>query len=521
MMNKTELFQTIRKQAQKVFPSMAKTNQKDKNNSTSSVGFVVEGQAQERQLWDTDYQDLHQLFRHQFPSVTKQLLGRRYNTVNKVSRLVLPNGMDQAADELLELLDDFASQWASTASVLSATGCKQINQLANNAARSQRTGFALKEVNKAIAALQGAVSGMTGLFGAAVDLPASVIFSLKTIYEIGHSYGFELDRVEDQKAVYFALSQMDLGLIAEKQTLFLVLRGFKNIVATGDISQIQSFLNSNYSVEQFSNYLVDENGQYKWSALNILDKVKVLRFATPIVGGAVGALYSVKLIEEVAFKADGFFAQARLYYKENPESSLSILDAYHSQQQIVATQANLLQNASPLLADIAVTAVLDTQETQAHAIAALAQNDTIVAVEVQDKPTDKPLASDTADVENKIHQGIEQLAAENIEVTESVSEQPATVLKTTKSEQSTIASESEEDLTKDLVKLVQVHTEKTKKIVEKPTVEAKKDEAPIVAEVEVKPATKTTKGRKPAATTRKTSTSRTRKKPTDQNDSGV
>ena len=489
-MNKTELFQTIRKQAEKVFPIVGSSNQANKNKTTA-VGEVIEGSAQEKHLWDTEYQDLQQLFRHQFPSVTKQLLGRRYNTINKVSRFVLPNGMDQAADELLELLSDFASGWASTDAVLSATGCKQIDQLTKDVQRSQRAGFALKEVNKAMAAVQGAFSGATGLLGAAIDLPASVIFSLKTIYEIGHSYGFELESKEDQKAVYFALSQMDLGLIAEKQALFLVLRSFKNLSATGDLSQIQSFLNSNYGIEQFNSYLVDENGDYKWSVLNLLTKLKALRFVTPVVGGAVGAFYNVKLVEEVAVKADEFFAQARHYFKDNPQSAFSILDAYEAQQQKLAAQAELLLDASPLLSAPTQTDNVSTEELQAKAVEAIDQHDTIVDVEVKVKAVEE---TPETDVLVDISQGIQQLAADNIVDAESESEQlkdnteQSDVVETAttasdpqedKSEQQSAQvtevektevvakgeeakTTDEEDLTKDLAKLVKVHTEKSK-----------------------------------------------------------
>lgn len=488
MMNKTELFQAIRKQAQKVFPSTAKVNQKDKNNSASAVGFVVEGQAKERHLWDTEYRDLHQLFRHQFPSVTKQLLGSRYNTVNKISNFVLPNGMDQAADEMLELLADFASYWGSTESVLVATGCKQINQLTNDAARSQRAGSALKEVNKAIAALQGAVSGMTGLLGAAIDLPASVIFSLKTIYEIGHSYGFELDTVEDQKAVYFALSTMDLGLIAEKQALLLVLRRLKGMMVTGDISQIQSFLNSNYSVEQFNHYLLDENGQYKWSGFNILAKAKVLRFAAPVVGGAVGAFYNVKLIEEVALKADIFFANARLYYKENPESSLEILAAYHAQKNQLLVQKNELLEVSTVSTQVAQPIEEGVVETQVDVKSIREKNERV---------DDEQLTSKSA------HESV--LVAEQQNQLKTESSSAATITETN----------NEEDLTKDLVKLVQVHMAKVKQPIDEFSIEVEKN---VTSKDEAQPVVKANRSRKSTATTpRKAPVSRSRKKPTDQN----
>lgn len=417
MMNTSGIFRIVREQAKKI------TGSGNTSNQTQKTGYqpqVIDSHAVEKPASDLKFDDLQQLFRHQFPSVTRQLLGRRYNTVNKVSKFILPNGMEQASDELLELLADFASQLASTESVLSATGSREVNQLRADLGRSQRAGFALKEVNKAIAAVQGALSGATGLVGAAIDLPASVIFSLKTIYEIGHSYGFELDDEEDQKAVYFALSKIDLGLIAEKQALFLALRSLKAIFATGDMSQISSFLNSNYSVDQFKSYLTDDAGQYKWAALQGLNKLRVLRFAIPVVGGAVGAVYNVRLIEEIATQADDVFAKARHYLNQNSDAELTILDAYYKQIDVLAQQDKLLASASPLL-DVKTDRSEKDDEAEQQLLAEQALQNLEKNEDISDvKVLKKEQVLDTSDVEQKISEGLAKLADENVvEVTES------------------------------------------------------------------------------------------------------
>lgn len=413
MMNTSGIFRIVREQAKKITGSSSTSVQTQK---TGHQAQVIDGQAVEKNLTDLKFDDLQQLFRHQFPSVTRQLLGRRYNTVNKISKFVLPNGMEQASDELLELLSDFASQLASTESVLAATGSREVNQLRADLGRSQRAGFALKEVNKAIAAAQGAFSGATGLLGAAIDLPASVIFSLKTIYEIGHSYGFELDDEDDQQAIYFALSKIDLGLIAEKQALFLALRSLKGIFATGDMSQISSFLNSNYSVDQFKNYLTDDTGQYKWAALQGLTKLKVLRFAVPVVGGVVGAVYNVRLIDEIAVQADDLFSKARHYLNENADSELSILDAYYQQVDVLAQQDKLLASASPLL-DITQHKATKDEESEQQLLVDQAQknienHEDIADIKILKK--EPSVARQDQDVEEKISEGLAKLADENV-----------------------------------------------------------------------------------------------------------
>ena len=412
MMNKADIFRIVREQAKKITGS---GHTAERSAHAKYTPQVIDGHAIEKnELLDIDHADLQQLFRQQFPTVIRQLLGKRYNTINKVSKFILPNGMEQVADELLELLADFASHLASTEAVLTATGTREINQLRADCARSHRAGFALKEVNKAIAVLQGAFSGATGLVGAAVDLPASVIFSLKTIYEIGHSYGFELDDEDGQKAVYFALSEIDLGLIAEKQALFLAVRSLKTIFATGDISQISAFLNSNHSIDQFKNYLTDENGQYKWAALQGLTKLKALRFTLPVIGGVVGAFYNIRLIEEVATQADEIFAKARAYLNQNQDADLTILEAYTQQLAVLEQQAALIASASPLLNaqnDEVQESENLAQNTIDQAVQNIEEHKEILKVEIVKK---EQIEKSSENVENKITEGLKDLADQNV-----------------------------------------------------------------------------------------------------------
>ncbi|GAA5019717.1 EcsC family protein [Acinetobacter puyangensis] len=425
MSNKSGIFQKVREQAQKISHLGGKSLQKvaqepvEKTQSEATSGQVVEGQAYQRDITDSDYQDIRQLFRHQFPTVTRQVFGRRYNTLNKVSRFVLPNGMDQAADEVLELLSEFASRLAATESVLAETGCKEITELQKDPARSQRAGNALTQVNKVIAAVQGGVSGLTGLAGAAADLPISVILSLKTMYEIGHVYGFELDNEEDRRAVYTALSQSDLSLIAEKQTIFLGLRTLKSVFDTGDYGQLQSFLNSNYSIEQFQGFLTDEQGNYKWSGFGALGKIKLLKFTTPVLGAAIGAIYNVRLIEEVAKHADEIFSLARQYLHAHQDEDISVLDAYQKEKSHRLQVSQLANNdITALLEQPNQPSVAQEDILQKQAIEDLSNSDTISQVELVDKKAEQKtdqVEATTEQVEDQaIETGIEQLAAQNV-----------------------------------------------------------------------------------------------------------
>lgn len=404
------IVERIRQQTLKVSP----LNKNNQQHMLAKSGQVIEGKAQQRDQFDLDYEDIHQLFRNQFPTITKQVLGNRYNAVNKYSKFVLPNGLDSAADEVLELLAKAAMALASTERVLAETGAKSIQELQQNVDRSARASSALKEVNKIFAALQGGVSGVAGMVGAVADLPLSVLLALKTIYETGHAYGFELDNEEDQQAVYQVLIKSDLGLIAEKQVLLLGIRNFNDVLTTGNYSQFQSFLDSNYSFEGFKDAMTDADGQYKWGMLNALGKVKWLRFTTPILGGLVGAFYGSKMIEEVAEKADEVFSHARRYLIENPDQHIAVLEAYKQgydhQQKVNTLEKN---DVSALLNHVSnnhKSADAQQKTAQQH----LDDNPDIVKVKVEKQVHAEKQSAPMTEAE--IHNAVEDLAKKEVAI---------------------------------------------------------------------------------------------------------
>ncbi|KAA8734317.1 hypothetical protein F4V57_04935 [Acinetobacter qingfengensis] len=380
-----------------------------KKNAASSSSKVqnhqvIEGEAKIRDPLDTDYADVQQMFRHQFPSITRQVLGRHYTTVNQLARFVVPNGLDQAADEVFKLLSDFSRQIATTDHVLHQTGQKNIEELQQNLERSQRASRAFKENNKILAVTQGAICGATGVVGAAIDLPVSVIISLKTIYEIGHVYGFELDNDEDQRAVYHALSKADIGLVAEKQTILLGLRTLQSIFKSGDYQQLQNFLGTGYSIAQFQDYFKDQQGQYKWSKLQWLHKISVLKFVTPVIGGAVAAYYNVKMIDAVAKQADEMFASARQYLQIHHDQQISVFDAYQ--------QNRVDENKKAFIPELH-----ESSSYQKSSSATEPKNDAIVEVQVQDKDQQQNTEQAVVEVPDDIaiQKGIEALAEQYVE----------------------------------------------------------------------------------------------------------
>jgi hypothetical protein len=165
---------------------------------------------------------------------------------------------------------------------------------------------ALNEKNRYIGMAQGAISGATGVVGAAADIPLSMILALRTVYLTGRAYGFELNQPEDRAMIFEALSNADLSLITEKQAILIGLNSVSGMLGTGNIQGLQTMLGSSNDFEPLFKLLSDANGQLKWRiSAALLDKV------TPVIGGAVGAIYTSRLLKEVSDSAKQVFEHAR------------------------------------------------------------------------------------------------------------------------------------------------------------------------------------------------------------------
>ncbi|RZA00576.1 MAG: hypothetical protein EOO68_11140, partial [Moraxellaceae bacterium] len=262
----------------------------------------------------------NQLFRQQLPGLTRQLLGKRFNTVNKLANLVMPTGsFDKASDQVLELLADFASTLSNNEQILQEAGVDSLANLQTDSARSSRLAGALSEKNRYIGMAQGAISGATGVVGAAADIPFSMILALRTVYLTGRAYGFELNQPEDRALVFEALSNADLTLITEKQAILLGLRSVSGMLGTGNLQGLQNLLGSTNDVEPLIKFLSDANGQLKWKiSPSIINRI------TPIIGGAVGAIYNGRLLKEVSDSAKQVFEQARQQGLGNSQTTNSL-----------------------------------------------------------------------------------------------------------------------------------------------------------------------------------------------------
>ncbi|KXZ63777.1 EcsC family protein [Acinetobacter venetianus] len=372
----------------------------------ANASQIVEGKARFKSPFEVEsYESPQHMLRQQLPKLSHQLLGRHYGRVNNVATFVSPDLGEKVSDYLFQWLNEFSSNSSLTEKILEEAGVKDIAELTRDTGRSQRLSQALIEQNKLLAAAQGLVTGATGVWGAAVDIPASIVLALRTIYQTGRSHGFDLSEDADQEIVAFVFKEIDLGLVAEKQTLLLALKALKSMLETHDLQQFQQLMGSNNDIELIKKWLVDEEGQFKWGWLNHIPQVSVIGRLTPVAGAALGGFYSWKLLEDVGHKSQSIFGAARFYLNEHPDENISPLEAYLKAEA-------LLKKVSPRLLNA---------ENVNNASQSNTQNEVITQVEVQVKTQSTSEESKLDEVEL----GIEQLAEKHVVEHEHTEQQSA------------------------------------------------------------------------------------------------
>ncbi len=387
----SDISQNLMKQLAK--NSVSRLTKTPEQQSVINMKTDIKNEAQA--LTKSTSNNASQLFRQQLPGLTRQLLGKRFKTVNKLANMVMPTGtFDKASDQILELLADFASTVSSANDILEEAGVDSLAELQKDTGRSGRLARALGEKNRYIGMAQGAISGATGVVGAASDIPLSMILIFRTVYLTGRSYGFELDKPQDRHLIFDALSNADLTLIAEKQAILLGLRSLSTMLDTGNLQSLQTMLGSNHDVDPLIKFLSDENGQLKWRiSPAIINKI------TPLVGGAVGAIYNARLLKEVSESASQVFEHARQQALGNGTEQTS--------GQKTANAEDKLANAVPAKGK-------EAQATQQEAKEAILQNDDIQKVEITTRSEHDAKQQDAASTDEKIHQQLGELANELI-----------------------------------------------------------------------------------------------------------
>ncbi|OTG62895.1 EcsC family protein [Acinetobacter silvestris] len=364
--------------------------------------LIIQGTAREKGAFEKKtYDNPQQMMREHLPQMSSQLLGRHYKKLNHIVSFISPDLNDKLSEYFFEKLNDFVAELSSVEAVLKEVGAKSLDELAKDPARAQRISMALANQNKIIASIQGVLTGATGVIGAAIDVPTSLILALRSVYQTGRAYGFEL-KAEDHAVVEYIFKQIDMGSVAEKQALLAGVRTLSNMLQSHEVNQLQNLLGSSNDVELLKKWIMNEDGLFKWSWLNHLPQFKIFSKLSPLAGMGISAIYSWKLVDDATDKAQTVFSQARQFLIQHPDQDIDTLSAYQQAE-------SMFTQASPVLLQDIVGRNVGIKLNDSEG------NKAIVDIKIEKKPITE---SETHNVEQQVHDGLQRLAMESVDAAE-------------------------------------------------------------------------------------------------------
>ncbi|MBF0502777.1 MAG: EcsC family protein [Candidatus Riflebacteria bacterium] len=150
-----------------------------------------------------------------------------------------------------------------------------------------------------IAGTEGGITGVMGLLGLAVDIPAVITFSLRTIKKIGICYGFNVKTQEEELFVLQILSAAGANSLAEKTEAIVALKMIYNTVEK--ITWIKINEAAAAKVLSKEGFIMAVKNLAKQLGIN-LTKRKVLQ-TIPVIGGGIGAAVNADFIGGVTWAA--------------------------------------------------------------------------------------------------------------------------------------------------------------------------------------------------------------------------
>ncbi len=156
-----------------------------------------------------------------------------------------------------------------------------------------------------IGTLEGGGTGVFGLPGMAVDVPAIITLALRTIHKIGVCYGFESKTENDNQFVYGIMSASSANYIEEKVAALATLRTIQVTIAKTTWKKMAEKAAQRQMSKEGA--ILALKNLAKQLGVN-LTKRKALA-AIPIIGAAVGGSVNGWYIKEVGWAARRTFQE--------------------------------------------------------------------------------------------------------------------------------------------------------------------------------------------------------------------
>lgn len=238
------------------------------------------------------------------PGVVNKAFGVVIEPMAWLVRKVVPEAAIKGA---LDASNGAARWFTDTEDIKKEAGClhsiKELQKM--DLAISDRLADTVHNWAIGIGTLEGAGTGIFGLPGMAVDVPAIITLALRTIHKIGVCYGFEAKAASDNDFVYGIMSASSANSVEEKVAALAALRSIQVTIAKTTWKKMaekaaQSQMSKEGAILALKNLA-------KQLGVN-LTKRKALN-AIPGIGAAIGGSVNGWYIKEVGWAARRAFQE--------------------------------------------------------------------------------------------------------------------------------------------------------------------------------------------------------------------
>jgi len=160
---------------------------------------------------------------------------------------------------------------------------------------------------KGLAGTEGAITGVTGLPGLAVDIPAMIVLAIRTIRRMGFCYGFDTG-LDDERS--FILQVLSAGAANTSEEKTRAVKGAWDVRAYLDSDKKKSLAKAEGEILGKETFAAAVRNLAKQLCIN-LTRRKATQ-AIPVIGGGVAAVMNVWFINDVAEGAMRLYQKRRL-----------------------------------------------------------------------------------------------------------------------------------------------------------------------------------------------------------------
>jgi uncharacterized protein (DUF697 family) len=250
-----------------------------------------------------------QSWKYEKPGVVSEFMGSLFKPLSRLFDNALPTNTIQNAIESCNgasksLIDVEAFKKEANISEISELRSRPLPEL--DMLANEVHNWAI-----GIASAEGAATGAAGLAGMALDIPAIITLSFRTINKIALCYGFENNSDEENQIVLSILSVAGANSVTEKEQ---ALAALEDMVANNPHKKLAGKTLENEAAKLIITTLTKQLG------IN-LTKRKALQ-AVPVIGAAVGASVNGYFIKDTGWAARRIYQERWLKEKYKAEAAL-------------------------------------------------------------------------------------------------------------------------------------------------------------------------------------------------------